>query len=176
MNIHRRSLSADQRGVIWNKAADVMSAMARAKQKAAGIHGSEGGRGRKKPLLPNDSKGSEPESRARNARSTAGQLATGAGISQRKAAEVLAVKKHAPELADDVARGKVKLKVAAKVARERAAEEKPPRKTKPRKPRPVDLEKVLRREVAHFEKTRDSLPKDMRPQFCREFIRTLERL
>jgi hypothetical protein len=173
MNIHRRNLDADKRATLWIEANDLMKALrqeaAARMQTGKSEDGTAGGRGRKKNPERNPAQGFRaPQTRDR--------IAATVGVSRDKVDQALAVKQHAPELLKEIKTGKIKLKDAARVARKRAVEQKPPRKTKPRKSRPVDLEKVLRREVAHFERTRASLPERMRDDFLQELIRTLERL
>jgi hypothetical protein len=98
-----------------------------AKQAAQGHHGAEGGRGRKKTLTTDSSTGfKEPKTRARDARSTVGQIAASAKVSHHKAAQADAVAKAAADVLDQVATGAVKLKDAAKKVKAAAPE--PPAK------------------------------------------------
>lgn len=175
LNIERRSLTPEMRLAILAQAESLMSAMRReanerrqAARTAQGHHGIEGGRGHKKDSnMDSYSRVPKRDTVQMNARSTAGQLAAKAGVSQHKAAQAIAVRKHAPELLEEVKTGRMKLRDAAR---------KVERQERPKKPKLFDLEKVLRREVTHFEKVRDSLPGDMQGKFVREFIRTLEKL
>lgn len=186
MNIHRRHLTPDQKIAIVAEAFDIMDAATiKEHQAAAGVlgkeYGIEGGRGHKKeaknPLPPIDGKGfsaakthKAAKTHDRHARSTVGQLAAAAHESERKAAQIIAVKKHAPELADAVRSGTVKLKNAAK-----QAHAKQPSPAAP-KPKSFDMEKIMRRLVAQFERVRDEYPEDKHEMITREFIETLERL
>ena len=174
INAMRRNLTPDQRVAVVDQAYEIVNALAQERMLAAGAaqghRGAEGGRGHKKPPEMNSSQGvSEPKTRAKDAHSTVGQLAAKANVSRHKAAQAVTVKKHAPELLEEVKKGKLDLRTAAKRARAKAP-------SKPRKPRAVKVESVLKRAVAYFEKTRDRLPEEMRDAFRAEFIRTLERL
>jgi hypothetical protein len=113
-NIDRRHLTEDMRSAICAKIHRWQIAQSNAvKQAAQGHHGSEGGRGRKKTLTTDSSTGfEEPKTRARDARSTVGQIAALAKVSHHKAAQADAVAKATPELLDQVATGAVKLKDA----------------------------------------------------------------
>ena len=65
----------------------------------------------------------EPKTRARDARSTVGQIAEEAKVSHHKAAQAVTVGKVAPDLLEQVAKGEVKLKdAAAKVKAAKAAQ------------------------------------------------------
>jgi hypothetical protein len=130
-NIERRNLTEDMRSAIcyqifeWDAAQKSL-----ARQKAAGAaqghRGIEGGRGHKKPLTLNSASGvSEPKTRARDARSTAGQLAQKANVSRYKAEQTIAVGKAVPDLLEQVKRGEVKLKDAYAQVRAAAPERKP---------------------------------------------------
>jgi hypothetical protein len=88
--------------------------------------GTAGGRGRKKTLPPNDGKVSQD----RHARSTAGQIAADAKVSERKAAQAVAVAKAKPELLEQVKSGVVKLKDAAKQVKA-TAPERPAKRSEP---------------------------------------------
>ena len=139
-NIDRRHLSDDARVVICAKINQWILTQSSAKKKAAqGHHGAEGGRG-KKTLTTDSALGfSEPKTRARDARSTVGQIAEQAQVSHHKAAQAVAVAKAAPDLLSQVTSGEMKLKDAYAKVRE-AAPEKPPKK--PAKPRRYDAEKA----------------------------------
>jgi ParB-like chromosome segregation protein Spo0J len=116
-NIDRRHLSEDQRssigyqiyrwGVEQHNAAKQLSGKS--------DDGAAGGRGHKKNLTQNSEQGFPN----RNERSTAGQIAAQAKVSRYKAEQAIAVAKHAPELAEKVQRGEMKLNQAAKQVKHR---------------------------------------------------------
>jgi hypothetical protein len=114
-NIDRRHLGEDARTAICTQIHWWRMAQQGAEKKAAqGHHGTEGGRGRRKTLTTDSSKGlAEPKTRARDARSTVGQIAAGAKVSHHKAAQAVAVAKAKPELLEQVKRGEMPLREAA---------------------------------------------------------------
>lgn len=149
-NITRRNLDADQRASMWTQADELMRSLrkqAAERQKAAGEQGKEGGRGHKKTLPLNSGEGFPAERRDRHARETVGQLATAAGVSRHKAAQAIAVKKHAPELIDQVTRGQMKLKHAAKIARQRQPVTRPQAHRNRSAEEPMDLIRRVYREM-----------------------------
>jgi hypothetical protein len=120
-NIHRRSLTPDQRAAIltdvyeWHK----RRRLAELKQSDAfRERGNQGGRGHKKS--------SEANSARELSRRLRAELAEQSGISDHKAKQAIQVAEHAPELLDGVRAGKVKLKDAAQKAR--AQSPSPPRR------------------------------------------------
>ncbi|HYK63813.1 MAG TPA: hypothetical protein VEY94_02615, partial [Patescibacteria group bacterium] len=88
---------------------------ARLKQVAAGkeqaAHGSEGGRGHKKPLM---TKSSEGVTKPKPAPTTRKKLAQQYNVSEHKAQQVLNVDKKKHELLKEIAQGKMPLREAAK--------------------------------------------------------------
>jgi hypothetical protein len=143
-NIYRRHLSEDARAGICAQIRTWIIAQQNAAVQKTGksADGTAGGRGHKKAVTPpptdrsssapqpgeetllrNHSKVSEPQSHARNARSTVGQVADAAKVSHHKAAQAVAVAKAAPDLLEPVKTGKVKLKDAhAKVKAARSSQ------------------------------------------------------
>jgi hypothetical protein len=150
-NSLRRHLTLDQILEIdakimgWDKPLDI-----REKQAEAGREGGKlGGRGRKKETPPQVSE--EGFEKTRDARETRHKLADQAGTSLYKADQLLKVHKHAPELAPEIAAGKMPLKDAAKVAEERRAKTAKPRK-KPEWTAErafAKIEKVVARHLEH---------------------------
>src|SRR5262252_2317242 len=130
-NINRRDLTDELRALIK---AQIDGLIVRERNltkqieagKTQGEHGKEGGRGRKKPLCPDSGTGVSKRDWSKvHTNSTVGQIATEAKVSRHKAAQAVAVAKE-PDLAQDVHEGKLKLKDAARVAKQR----------KPAKPKP----------------------------------------
>jgi hypothetical protein len=132
VNMHRRHLDEGARAAISAKirAWIISRQNAEAQKTGKSADGKAGGRGRKKNLEMNSSLGLlepllEPKTRAKDARSTVGQIAEAAQVSHHKAAQAVAVAKAAPDLLDQVATGKVTLKDAAKQARAATPERTP---------------------------------------------------
>jgi hypothetical protein len=165
-NIERRHLDADARSLICAQIQRWEFEQRNAKKQqeartAQGEHGAEGGRGHKKPFTMNSSSrvsepepgpgpGPEPKTRARDARSTVGQIATSAKVSHHKAAQAVAVEKAVssgsapPDLLEQVKTGAVKLKDAFAQVKA-AAPAKPKREAKPRKFNlEVEIKKLVR--------------------------------
>lgn len=177
VNMHRRHLDEGMRASISAKIREwVLSKQNAEKQRAAGAaqshHGAEGGRGHKKPPRPNSDEGvSKRDYAAENANSTVGQVAEAAQVSRHKAAQAVAVAKHAPELLDEVIAGKMPLPEAAKQAEER----------KPKKPRckpKFKLDTAVGRAKRAMAKWIARCPSDSRDDFktrllkeCRELCR-----
>jgi ParB-like nuclease family protein len=103
-NVERRHLSDDQRAIVAHEWAEALAKEARVRQLAALKHGNkvlQMKRAGEPPAKPN---------------ATRRAIAQRAQVSMHKVQQVEAVKKHAPDLVQKVASGKMKLKDAAKVA------------------------------------------------------------
>jgi ParB-like chromosome segregation protein Spo0J len=126
-NIHRRHLSDQRRLMITTKAKRWIIAQNNLAKQAQGRKegGREGGRGHKKPLLRNQSQGfNEPKSRARNARTTEGQIAELAKCGRHKAAQAIRlVDQGSTELIKQVEKDQISL---SKAVKQLAAQDKPP--------------------------------------------------
>jgi hypothetical protein len=124
-NLQRRDLTPDQRATIRSKASTWHKTDRARLRMIEG--GKEAGRGRPKKGTTNSSNPiDEPKTRARDARSTVGQIATEANVSHYRATQAVAVTKYAPkEELDAVAAGKQTLNEVYK---------KIPKKRAPRKP------------------------------------------
>jgi hypothetical protein len=164
-NIHRRSLSEDQRAAIltdvyeWHKRRRLAELKQLDVLRQQGEHGKEGGRGHKKPL--------GTKSPPRVSRRLRTELAEQTGISDHKAKQAIQVAEHAPELLDGVRTGKVKLKDAAQKAR--AQSPSPPRR------RPAwNMEKQCARVIELVRRLTAQCPADERRQFCRAIARQCE--
>jgi hypothetical protein len=132
VNMHRRHLDEDARAAISAKIREwvISRQNAEAQKTGKSADGLAGGRGRKKNLEMESSPGlAEPKTRAKDARSTVGQIAEAAQVSHHKAAQAVAVAKADSELLDQVVKGNKKLKDAhAQVKAKKAAAPKRPSK------------------------------------------------
>jgi hypothetical protein len=118
-NLTRRQLTQEQRATVVAKVREWRQEQAKMRKLSGkSANGQAGGRG-KKNLTTDSSTGlqDEPKTRARDARSTVGQVAAEAEVSHHKAAQAVFVAKHAPEEVDDVIAGKQTLREAEKKAR-----------------------------------------------------------
>jgi hypothetical protein len=162
-NIHRRSLSADQRAAIWTEVYEWHQRRRLAELKQSDVfreHGKEGGRGHKKSP--------EANSAPRVYRRVRTELAEQTGISQYKAKQAIQVAGHSPELLDGVKRGKVKLKDAVRKVRAQS----------PSRPRPSvwNMETQCRRVIGLVIRLASQCPPSERRQFCRAIARECERI
>ena len=134
LNIARRHLNDDQQfqydALLFEPMRAERDALEKQRiheaQVAGGKKGGQvGGRGNKRSETNSSPTFSDkPKTAAKDARSTVGQFAAKTGASHHKAAQALAVAKQ-PDLATAVLKGTVKLKDAAKQARERTSPAKP---------------------------------------------------
>jgi hypothetical protein len=106
-NLHRRHLDTGQRAMIGVESLAFFEAEAKAAQIEKG---KEGGRGKKKTILPNDSKVS------RNEQTSVTKAGRALGVSGRTVARAKQVKESAPELAPEVRNGTITLPEAQKVS------------------------------------------------------------
>jgi hypothetical protein len=158
-NIHRRSLTDDQRGAIatqiygWQR----RRRMAELKQldvlQQQGAHGKEGGRGHKKPL--------GVKSPPRVFRRLRDEIVEQTGISEHKAKQAIQVAQHAPELLDGVVAGETKLRDAAKKAKTKS----PPKPRSPHQP-PWNMEKQCGRVMGLVRRVAAQCPSERRREFC----------
>jgi hypothetical protein len=138
LNLSRRDLEPEERAIITGKIFVMIQRERKGlAQKAAGTRGIEGGRGHKKTPDQNSGPGFIQE---KHARSTVGQVAAKAGVSRHVAEQAVFLITRAPELAEQVQHGRMKLREAAKQARARVpakrkvakvAEERKPSKATP---------------------------------------------
>lgn len=118
-NLHRRHLTTSQRGMVAQAALPMLEAQAKERQRDAGIHGAEGGRGNKKTLTVNSPEG------YMSAESTtqAGELLGVSGDTVKKAKRIAQAD---PELAAKVRDGEMSLHAADQVVKQRKQEESAP--------------------------------------------------
>jgi hypothetical protein len=116
-NMHRRSLTPDQRAALLATYYDWVRVhqMERLAKLAGGAQGLEGGRGKKKTLLAKSPEGFS----AVPPIDTRAEIAQKAEVSDHKAKQVIFVAKNQPELLDAVVAGKTTLREAEKAARRR---------------------------------------------------------
>jgi hypothetical protein len=140
INLNRRHLSEDQRlGIVTKIRAWARIQAENLEKQLTGksADGTAGGRG-KKNLHPKSGEGLR-DVQAEHARSTAGQIAEITKVSRHKAEQAIAVGKHAPELADKVAKGEMKLRDAAKVV-QKLRPHKPAKRPEPPSQEHFDVE------------------------------------
>lgn len=174
LNYERRDLTDAQRLDISFKADPLIKAEAKSRQQTAGARGVEGGRGHQKTLPMKSSEGfvleTEGESKAKksHAGDTRKKLADKAGVSEHKAQQYLNVKADAPELLEDVKKGKMPLAQAAKVAAAR----------RPRKPQARGKNYNLQEEVsaAFYAVLRrfNKCPSERRTEFKVKLLKVLD--
>jgi ParB-like chromosome segregation protein Spo0J len=120
LNLQRRDLTDDQRAVLVLKMQEQMVEESRAKQIEAGKRGAEGGRGHKKNPSPGIRR---RDYRAEHARSSTGRAAAAVGVSRYQVEQAAKVKKHSPELLEQVRNGAITLAKAAETVTAAAAPE-----------------------------------------------------
>jgi hypothetical protein len=122
LNLHRRHLTEDQKAAIVQNARAQLEAEAKERQRLAGVHGNEGGRGRRKTLVANSPQGFASEAaeqpadddtaaspRPRRAPTTRKRLAELAEVSEHKIRQAERVQTAAPDLAEQVVGGTMPL-------------------------------------------------------------------
>lgn len=121
-NFHRRDLSEDQRTAIWGEYLKMDAEFAKQRKKANLIPGAVHKRKSFDPTKSSD--------RTKNdtGKDTRQKLAEAAQVSEYKAQQLLNVQRDAPELVDDVKRGKLTLVKANDIAKDKAPANKSKRK------------------------------------------------
>jgi hypothetical protein len=115
---------------------------------------------------------SEPEKVAANstqpfrAPTTTQKIAKDAGVSDHKARQAVAVVKHAPQLAEEVKRGRMPLKEAAKQAHKKCR----------RMPKAADFLRIEHHAKKYFARTVARCPVEFRERLTRTLIQHLESL
>jgi hypothetical protein len=175
INVERRHLTDDQR-VAAKVQFDGWKQQQEAKQRQLesggqqGKYGLDGGRGRKKPLVTNSAQGvfdaiAQPVQPQR-APAVRTQIATQLHVSEYKAQQALNAQKANPELLKKVSSGALTLKQAAK-----AAKAEPP--TKPREPRPFDVQSTVQRVVRFAYKSLARCPAGKRQELVKQIVAKL---
>jgi hypothetical protein len=174
LNFERRDLTEAQKLDIAD-AADPLLAKEEAALRKQREAGKLGGRPKKNPAV-NSPQGfvfeiEEPEPKPKPKKPRAPdnrkKLAEKAGVSEHAARQYLNVKKNAPELLDDVKKGKVPLAKAAKVAAGRKPK-------KPRAPRAWRIETELKKTQKFLARVFERCPDDSREQLKRGLMEVIQ--
>ena len=151
-NLHRRSVTADQRAALVAKYFDWRGAQERARQ--AILAGAN--RGRIAQGKPPNQKPGEATSLATG--ETRNVFAERAGVSTYKAEQVILIARNKPELLDDVLAGTTPLTEAARLAREAVGKIRAKRDA-------WDLAREVRRFAQHMETVMRAVPEGSRAEF-----------
>jgi hypothetical protein len=194
VNAERRHLTPDQlaAAIVMRNALELSEA-AKARQLEAGqqqgAHGKEGGRGHAKPLPMNSSEGvsEAPVGARKHSGDTRKVMAQEAQVSEYKIGQAQNLKKHAPELLEDVKQGKTSLRKAARQARQKAGNTKQPTSNSAERRSvknadtaitagELDLKRVISLAVNGVRKIMRDLPGQSRESFLQGTIYFLEKL